>query len=167
MTDKAYTDAPASFRTSVDLRSRAGGGARPTDKIVSLSPRNADDPPPPGAERAAPAPTSDWSSAIELIQEASEAIRISEARAEELEDQLDRLAEQASEEVSRLTAELAASDQRLATNEQRLLAAEAHAHEAEAWLVRLHDAIQSAFAPLHRRPKAGQIADRPSEAPLD
>lgn len=158
MTDRAYSDAPTSFRASVDLRSRQNGAARPTDKIASLPPPNADDPP--SFAGRGHAPTTDLSSAFELIAEASEAIRISEERAEDLQQQLYRLAEESSAELSRLTAEVAAGEQRLA-------AAEARANEAELWLVRLHDAVQSAFSPLQRRTKTDQIADRSRQAPLD
>lgn len=157
MTDKAYYDGQTSFRASVDLRSRLNGGARPAEKIVSLPPPATDDPLSFEGRTASGSPTTDLSSAFELIAEASEAIRISEARAEELQQQLDRFTDQTSAELSRLKAEVAASEQRAAF-------AEARANEAELWLVRLHDAVQSAFSPLQRRPKAEQIADRSSQA---
>ena len=113
------------------------------------------------AERRQSSPAGDWSAAIELVQEASEAIRISEERAVELEAQLAQVMAQAAEEMRRLNAEIAGVEQRLARSEERARAAEDRADEAESWLARLHDAVYTAFAPLHRRTASGR-ADRDS-----
>lgn len=91
------------------------------------------------------APTRDWSSAIDLIHEASEAIRISQERSVDLETQLEQVMAQATNEVQRLNAQIVAGEQKLAATEERLRNTEARALEAEGWLVRLHDAIFTAF----------------------
>lgn len=121
---------------------------RPSEKVVSFMTAPADAP---REGQGGPAVQRDWSSALDLIREASEAIRISEERASELEIQVQQVAAQAAEEIRILESRIASGDQRLQATEERLRAAEARANEAEAWLVRLHDAILTEFAREPRR----------------
>ncbi|WP_020180827.1 hypothetical protein [Methylopila sp. M107] len=146
MTEKAYTDSAAQFSAALHARSRPVPGPR-TDIVVSLPTR----PPESSDDRQTLAKVGDWSSALELVEEASEAIRISEERANELEVELDHVMNRAAEEMRRLNAELTAAEQKAARSEERLRAAESRASEAEAWLVRLHQAVHDAFSPLQRR----------------
>ncbi|WP_375408706.1 hypothetical protein [uncultured Methylobacterium sp.] len=94
-----------------------------------------------------PAPTGDrdWSSSLDLIHEATEAIRISEERAADLEQELDRVTAQGQERARLLEAQVAAAERRTEKAEERTRMAEKRASEAEAWLVRLHDAIVAGF----------------------
>ena len=95
----------------------------------------------------APIPTGDrdWSSSLDLIHEATEAIRISEERAVDLEQELGRLTAQTQERARLLEAQVAAAERRTEKAEERTRMAEKRAGEAEAWLTRLHDAIVAGF----------------------
>lgn len=103
----------------------------------------------------------DYSSALELIQEASEALRIAESRADELEAELQEIAAQASDVIRHLKEKVKAGEDEVGRSEQRVRAAETRASEAEAMLARFHDAIVSSFRPaLENAPK-----ERPAIAP--
>ena len=80
----------------------------------------------------------DWSAALDLVNEAYEAIRIAEERAAAAEDYSKQLTQYHSEQ-------LRVADARLAAAEKRAEAAEARAREAEDWLVKFHDAILDGF----------------------
>ena len=152
MSDQAVRDNGASPGPTVLVRPRPTPPLRLGERVLSFANGSGEDVGVPlGDDRPAPAPVRNWSSAVDLIQEASEAIRISEERSGELEAQLNQTVAQAAEDVRRLSGQLAGSEQRLARTEERLRAAEARAAEAEAWLVRLHDAVVSAFTPVLRR----------------
>ena len=87
----------------------------------------------------------DWSSALDLIHEATAAIRISEERSVDLEQELERVTAQAQERARLLEAQVAAAERRTEKAEERIRVAEKRASEAEAWLARLHDAIVAGF----------------------
>jgi chromosome segregation ATPase len=87
----------------------------------------------------------DWSSALDLIREATEAINISEERAADLEAELQQARISASEELRQLKGQIAAAERRIEKAEERAHSAEARAKEAEAWLVRIHDAVLNGF----------------------
>ncbi len=87
---------------------------------------------PPPAERR------DWGAAIDLINEASNAVRWAEERAQTAEDYSKQLAAFHKEQLK-------AAEQRAATAEKRTEAALLRAAEAEAWLTRFHDAIVEGF----------------------
>ncbi|KQP92365.1 hypothetical protein ASF60_16925 [Methylobacterium sp. Leaf113] len=89
----------------------------------------------PGAEAG---PRRDWSASLDLIHEATAAIRISEERAAELEQELERTVTRALERASALEAQVAAAQSRAEQAERR-------AEEAEEWLARLHDAVVEGF----------------------
>ncbi len=91
-------------------------------------------------------PKRDWSAALDLVREASEAIRIRDERATELEIENRLEAERASEEIRALQEQLDETEVRLAESEARARRAEARASEAEAWLAKMHDAIIGSFS---------------------
>lgn len=80
----------------------------------------------------------DWSASLDLIHEATAAIRISEERASELEDELERTLAQSRAREAALEAQIALAQQRAEAAEQR-------AAEAEEWLARMHDAVVEGF----------------------
>ncbi len=87
----------------------------------------------------------DWSAALDLVREASEAIRIRDERATEMEIEHRLEAERAAEEIRSLQEQLDESEVRLAETEARVRLAEARAAEAEAWLAKMHDTIVGSF----------------------
>ena len=94
----------------------------------------------------------DWSSAIDLIREATEAISINEERVADLEAQLHQVTTTANEEMRELNVKIATAERRAQKAEERARTAEARANEAETWLVRIHDAVLNGF---RRKPSAG------------
>ena len=80
----------------------------------------------------------DWSSAIDLVNEAFEAIRLADERAVAAENYHQQLVQHHKEQVRNLESRIAASDKRAETAEQRV-------KEAEAWLARFHDTIVDGF----------------------
>ena len=80
----------------------------------------------------------DRSSAIDLVNEACEAVRLAEERASTAERYSQQLNQYYAEQVKGL-------ELRLQTAEKRAEAANARAAEAEEWLIRFHDAIVSGF----------------------
>ncbi|WP_192845680.1 hypothetical protein [Aureimonas sp. AU22] len=90
----------------------------------------------------------DWSAALDLVREASEAIRIRDERATEMEIEHRLDAERASEEIRSLQEQLDESEVRLAETEARVRLAEARAAEAEAWLAKMHDTIVGSFGQM-------------------
>ncbi|KQP33778.1 hypothetical protein ASF49_07880 [Methylobacterium sp. Leaf104] len=90
----------------------------------------------------------DWSASLDLIHEATAAIRISEERATELEQELERTVARALERATALEAQVAAAQTRADLAERR-------AEEAEEWLARLHDAVVDGFT---RRPSQDESA---------
>ncbi len=147
MSDRAPIDASYNGSPNVMMRAWQAKADASPEKVVSflgLESRNgavvATDGP-----NAVGVPTREWASAVDLIREASEAIRIGEERASELEAQLAQVVAQADLEIRRLEQEIATGAQNLARSEERARLAEARATEAEEWLVRLHDAAVEAF----------------------
>jgi hypothetical protein len=80
----------------------------------------------------------DWSSAIELVNEACEAVRLAEERASTAERYSQQLNQYYAEQVKSL-------ELRIQTAEKRAEAANVRAAEAEEWLLRFHDAIVTGF----------------------
>lgn len=89
----------------------------------------------------------DFASALDLIREASDAVRLSEERANDLEHQLGQVSARAVEQIRALEAQVAATERRMQKAEERARLAESRAASAETWLIRLHDAITSSFRP--------------------
>ncbi|HEY5798392.1 MAG TPA: hypothetical protein VIU82_25600 [Bosea sp. (in: a-proteobacteria)] len=106
----------------------------------------------------APAPASqqrDWPSALALIEETSEAIRISDLRYAQLEERLQQTISQAAVNMRELEAQIATANELLWRSEERARQAEARAMEAEAWLARLHDAVTTSFSQANRPQSRG------------
>lgn len=97
----------------------------------------------------------DWAAAIDLVREASEAIRLSEERATELEARTQDLLQRFREELKSAQARIATSERRADEAEARARDAESRMRDAEEWLERFHDAILDGFTP--------HMADRPEE----
>jgi hypothetical protein len=114
-----------------------GAAAPAAIRIVSPKPKV----PPPAA--AVP-PGRDWASAIELINEAAEAVRLADERANAAERYSQELAQYYTEQAK-------AAELKIATLEKRLEMTEGKAREAEEWLVRFHDAIMSGFGSLLKK----------------
>jgi hypothetical protein len=103
-----------------------------------------------------------WLSAIELVSEAREAIRLGDERRRELEAELRRTGQKAADEIAQLKAEIhqaqlqvvearaaeAGAVSRAVEAEMRASNAERRAADAEGWLVRLHKSVVDAFGPL-------------------
>lgn len=80
----------------------------------------------------------DWGAAIDLVKEASEAIRFAEERAQAAEDYSAQLTAYHKEQLK-------AAEARIAAAERRAEAAQLRATEAESWLSRFHEAINEGF----------------------
>lgn len=91
----------------------------------------------------------DWGAAIDLISEASNAVRWAEERAQTAEDYSKQLAAFHKEQLK-------AAEQRAVNAEKRAEAALVRAAEAEAWLARFHDAIVEGFGNNLREPVAAR-----------
>lgn len=98
------------------------------------------------------------------MQEAAEAIRISEERAVDLENQLRSVISQAEDEVRQLQKTLASNQVLLSQAEDRARRAEARAKEAETWLVRIYDAVFTAFGSKNK-PVPAETGDIGQDAP--
>lgn len=120
-----------------------------------------------------------WSAALDMVNEAVEAMRISEERAAELEAQLENLTKRYNEELRAMEARLSLSESRMedalaharqqearareaelrakkaeAAAEQanaRANEADARANDAEEWLARVNDAVTMGFSPNNRK----------------
>jgi chromosome segregation ATPase len=90
-----------------------------------------------GSERADPLKR-DWSSAIDLVNEAFEAIRLADERAVAAENYHQQLIQHHKEQVKSLEGRIAAAEKRADTAEARL-------KDAESWLARFHDTIVDGF----------------------
>jgi hypothetical protein len=89
----------------------------------------------------------DWAAALALVQEAGEAIRFSEQRVEALERDLEMAAVQKRDEQRQLSGRLQSAQEEIQAANARAKAFEARALEAEAWLLRLQEAIISELGP--------------------
>lgn len=91
----------------------------------------------PTAERG-DSPKRDWSSAIDLVNEAFEAIRLADERAVAAENYHQQLVQHHKEQVKTMESRIAVSEKRAEVAEQR-------AKDAESWLARFHDTIVDGF----------------------
>ena len=80
----------------------------------------------------------DWSSAIDLVNEAFEAIRLADERSVAAENYHQQLVQHHKEQLKTLEGRIAASEKRAETAEARL-------KDAETWLARFHDTIVDGF----------------------
>jgi hypothetical protein len=120
---------------------------RPTEALDAPPPAKSDKvfrfvaPGAPPLERSGETPgleKRDWSSALDLVNEACEAIRLAEERALTAERYTHQLNQYFSEQVKSL-------ESRVVAAEKRAEAADGRAREAEEWLLRFHDAIVEGF----------------------
>ena len=163
MSDRASIDAAYNGSPNVMMRAWQAKADASPEKVVSfmgLESRNGAFATSESPSETGPVVTREWASAVDLIREASEAIRVGEERAAELEAQLAQVVAQADLEIRRLEQEVATGVQNLARSEERVRLAEARAAEAEEWLVRLHDAAIEAFG---NRAKPAPVTSAPEE----
>ncbi|SIQ72822.1 hypothetical protein [Bosea sp. TND4EK4] len=157
MTDQAPKGiaAPLSAGTTTVLRARPVPSLNLGDKVVSLALPAIDE----FVAKVEQPAVRDWASALELVREASEAIRVGEERADQLEEHLAEVVREASAEIKRLSDLLAESEQKVAQTEAKADAAEARAVEAERWLAKLHDAVVESFTPVLGRNQAARVSE--------
>lgn len=124
---------------------RVDNGRDKVTSLSSVSPRNlAAAGEEQGAQGgAAPVQRRDWAAALTLVQEAAEAIRLSEERVEELRRDADDQAQQHHADLTALHSQLLAAQREIEAANQRARAAEQRAAEANDWLTRLDDAISA------------------------
>ena len=134
------------FQTSVLIKPLTQASDAPATPPVAPASDEAAEAPPhaPGTDLPSIAGR-DFASALDLIREASDAVRASEARANDLEHQFGQLSTRAAEQIRSLEAQAAAAERRMRMAEERARAAEARATSAEAWLIRMHDAVLTSF----------------------
>ncbi len=120
---------------TTDLPERPAEPAKgPPDKVFHFLPSATERQP---EKRAVPGGR-DWAAALDLITEASEAVRLAEDRtiaAEQYNQQLTQFFKDQGK----------ATEAKIAAAEKRAELAELRAAEAEEWLARLHDAIVGGF----------------------
>lgn len=133
-------DEMASTESKIDVDAPEAEVAVPApvrDKIFHFQPRaetaQADQ-----GGAALPAERRDWGAAIDLVKEASEAIRFAEERAQAADDYAKELTVYHKEQLKAAEARVAAAERRAELAQQR-------AAEAEGWLSRFHDAINEGF----------------------
>lgn len=95
-------------------------------------------------------PRRDWAAALTLVQEAAEAIRLSEERNEELRREAEEQAQQHHSDLTALHGQLRAAQREIEAANQRARAAEQRASEANDWLTRLDDAITANLGAVGR-----------------
>lgn len=124
---------------------RGGDAAGDPDKVLSFMPTTRERNGEAGRDRSGSAKR-DWSAALELVREASEAIRLSEERATELEAKTQDLLERFRDELKTAQGRIAAAEKRAEEAEARAREAESRMQDAEDWLSRFHDAILDGFS---------------------
>ncbi len=125
---------------SMDIEPLDSDGAPPREaaqqreKVFQFAPRTEQ----PNVEPPMLNERRDWGAAIDLVKEASEAIRFAEERAQAAEDYSTQLTNYHKEQLK-------AAEGRIAAADRRAEVAQLRAAEAEAWLSRFHDAINEGF----------------------
>lgn len=128
-------------------------GPQSDDKVVSLTSSMFQDSASAAASAASAAAkpaVRDFSGSLQIVQEVVEAMRISDARVSELENELHQFAGQANDEINRLKAQLESRELDLQRANHRIRETEERAAQAEAGLAKLNEAIKGSFAPLLR-----------------
>jgi hypothetical protein len=163
MNDRAH-GAPSSLLTQAIMMRERGDPLRQDGKVVQLPVVTSD-----GAAATFQPLTQerDWAGAVELVKEASEAIRIAEERNGELEAGLAAVLSEATTEIEALRTKLGAAttqldlaQARIQQAETRAANAEKRAVETEAWLCKLHDTVVKAFSPIIGRDAAPDEQER-------
>lgn len=126
--------------------------ARPVPTVERLSAvstvpasQNWNTPSPPGE------PQRGWAAALSLVEEAAEAIRLSEERVQELELEAQLQAAQMRDDLIALQAQLQAAQQEILNANARATAAEDRELETRRWLNKLDDAISDGFGRFANR----------------
>lgn len=145
MADQAYKNSASSLSASWLMRGIKAEGTMPLQQEDMAASQPEAPLQEPSQTQLSTGGSRDWSSALDLIQEATEAINISEERAADLEMELQQVRISAGEEVRQLKGQIAAAERRIEKAEERAHSAEARAKEAEAWLIRIHDAVLNGF----------------------
>lgn len=114
------------------------GGENPADRVLRFTNAFKDKVLPLSGGDRNPTGKRDWSSALDLVNEAFEAIRMAEERAIAAEDYHQQLIQHHKEQIKGL-------EQRLSATEKRAEVAESRSKEADAWLARFHDTIVDGF----------------------
>jgi len=83
----------------------------------------------------------DWSSPLDLLYQAAEAIRANAVQTDKQEARARALWARATEEIARAQARIEELEARLQASDARANAAEAQAEETREWARRLHDAL--------------------------
>lgn len=117
----------------------------PQDKPTPQGPAQIHPSPPLDIVAATPPPRKDWSAALDLIQEATEAIRMSEERVEELERAAEEQEARMRHEYALLRDQLQMAQREIENAYARAAVAERQAQEAQEWLARLNTAITQGF----------------------
>lgn len=130
-------------------------GAAPlkNDRVVQL----AIPPARPMAEKPRIQGKLDWSATVDLIREATEAMRASEERSRDLEARLTATILEANNDINERNSQLTAAERTIEQLQERARLAEERAQEAEAWLSRLHETISTAFVPRLQRDAAPEM----------
>jgi hypothetical protein len=127
-------------------------GALP-EKPLAASQAPANQGPPLDIVVAAPA-RKDWSAALDLIQEATEAIRMSEERVEELERAAEEQETRMRSEYALLRDQLQMAQREIEAAYARAAVAEKQAQDAHEWLARLNSAITQGFGRSVKPPQS-------------
>lgn len=93
----------------------------------------------------------EFTAAMDLIREASEAARINDSRIADMESEIESLRAASASEVESLRMQLSAAHTKIASLEEQVESAEARATSAAMWLSKLHDAIVTSFSPVLKR----------------
>ena len=133
---------------------QADPAADSSDNILSLLARTQQ----PGrwpSERK-PGNEPDWSVALDLVQQAAVAIRVSAERTEAMETRARSLWARATQEIERAQARIGELEARLQDAEARASTAEAEVAEAREWAQRIHAALAAELSAgaklLHNKP---------------
>ncbi len=122
------------LRSVQDEPKARGDGARVLSLTAAQPERGAD----PKRTEADRLPRRDYSAALNLIGEAQETLRLTEERTQELEAQIQEMAQLHREELAR-------AQTQITQLEHRAKLAERRADDAEGWLDRMNQAITTAF----------------------
>ncbi len=162
MSDQVASNETSDLNQAVLLRELGRIPAIGDANIVTL--------PTPGREvvqgTTPPAKLRDFSSAIELVEEAREAIRIAEERTQDLEAQLKKVLDDATNEIETMkrlqqasSSEITQLRAQVAGAESRAELAEKRAADAEEWLCRLHDAVMNSLGRVLGRPASARLLE--------
>lgn len=134
MSDMVRTEPSMDIETPETDGAPSRETAQQREKVFHFAPRSEH----PTAEPPVLNERRDWGAAIDLVKEASEAIRFAEERAQAAEDYSTQLTTYHKEQLK-------AAEARIAAAERRAEVAQLRAAEAESWLSRFHDAINEGF----------------------